>query len=104
MAALSPAENTAATVTATTIDLATSSVRELNAELHAPSAPHYEVLNPRGAHALAAGLHHPVTVDIRGHAGYYCAGMNDGANRHRARQRQHRRRGEHDVRVRPGAR
>jgi glutamate synthase domain-containing protein 3 len=79
MAALSPAENTAATETATTIDLATSSVRELNAELHAPSAPHYEVLNPRGAHALAAGLHHPVTVDIRGHAGYYCAGMNDGA-------------------------
>jgi hypothetical protein len=31
MAALSPAENTAATETATTIDLATSSVRELNA-------------------------------------------------------------------------
>lgn len=58
------------------IDLASSTVRELNAELHAPSADAYEVLNPRGAHAVAAGLHHPIAVDVRGHAGYYCAGMN----------------------------
>ncbi|QJY44434.1 glutamate synthase [Pseudonocardia broussonetiae] len=58
------------------IDLASSTVRELNSELHAPSADAYEVLNPRGAHAVAAGLHHPIAVDVRGHAGYYCAGMN----------------------------
>jgi glutamate synthase domain-containing protein 3 len=31
-----------------------------------------------GRHALAAGLERAVEVTIRGHAGYYCAGMNDG--------------------------
>jgi methylamine---glutamate N-methyltransferase subunit B len=61
------------------MDLATSSVRALNAELHAPGARSYEVLHPAGAHAIAAGLRHPLEVDVRGHAGYYCAGMNDGA-------------------------
>lgn len=61
-------------------DLADSSVRELNAALHAASGGQaYEVLNPRGGHAIAAGVRHPVRVEIRGHAGYYCAGMNDGA-------------------------
>ncbi len=60
------------------IDLATSSVRAVNGELHAPTAAAYEVLHPAGAHAIAAGLAHPVAVDVRGHAGYYCAGMNDG--------------------------
>ena len=69
-----------ATVTPTlsTVDLSRSSVRALNSELHAPGAQAYEVLRPQGAHAIAAGIHHPITVDIRGHAGYYCAGMNDG--------------------------
>jgi len=61
------------------IDLAESTVRELNAELHAPAAQAYEVLNPRGAHALAVGVTASVTIDIAGHAGYYAAGMNDGA-------------------------
>ena len=63
---------------ARTIDLAQSSVRELNAELHAPAAARYEVLNPQGAHAVAVGVAAPVRIDIRGHTGYYCAGMNDG--------------------------
>jgi glutamate synthase domain-containing protein 3 len=63
----------------TRIDLATSTVRELNAELHRPTGTHYEVLNPRGAHAVAAGLTDPITVDVRGHVGYYCAGMNQRA-------------------------
>jgi len=61
-----------------TVDLSVTSVRELNRELHAPTAQAYEVLQPQGAHALAAGLKDPITVDIRGHAGYYAAGMNDG--------------------------
>jgi glutamate synthase domain-containing protein 3 len=63
---------------ATSFDLTKTSVRELNAELHAPTAQAYEVLNPQGAHALAVGVDRPIAVDIRGHAGYYCAGMNDG--------------------------
>lgn len=58
------------------VDLTTSSVRELNAELHAPSARRYEVHNPRGAEAIAVGLHDAVDVEIHGPAGYYCAGMN----------------------------
>jgi methylamine---glutamate N-methyltransferase subunit B len=59
-----------------TVDLALESVRALNAELHAPTASSYEVLNPRGAHAVAAGIHDEIAVHVRGHAGYYCAGMN----------------------------
>ncbi|MDN5857907.1 MAG: hypothetical protein L0H84_04720, partial [Pseudonocardia sp.] len=40
----------------TVVDLATTSVRELNAELHAPGKRHYDVLAPHGAHAVAAGI------------------------------------------------
>jgi glutamate synthase domain-containing protein 3 len=61
-----------------TIDLVSAPLRELNAELHAPASTRYEVLNPKGAHAVAAGVRHPIDVQVRGHAGYYCAGMNDG--------------------------
>jgi methylamine---glutamate N-methyltransferase subunit B len=61
------------------IDLAVTPLRELNAALHAVGEDgprRWRVLNPRGAHALAAGLDAPIEVDIEGHAGYYCAGMN----------------------------
>ena len=64
------------------IDLAVTPLRELNATLHAvdpSSTEHYRVLNPRGAHALAVGLDAPLEVEIEGHAGYYCAGMNKEA-------------------------
>jgi methylamine---glutamate N-methyltransferase subunit B len=63
-------------------DLAASPLRELNAALHdvAEDGPrHWRVLNPRGAHALAVGIDAPVVVEIDGHAGYYCAGMNKQA-------------------------
>jgi glutamate synthase domain-containing protein 3 len=61
-------------------DLVANGARELNVALHAASdGATYEVLNPRGGHAIAAGVRHDVRVEIRGHAGYYCAGMNDGA-------------------------
>ena len=63
-----------------TFDLATASVRDLNQRLHDLPADTNErawrVLNPKGAHALAAGLERPVEVLIEGHVGYYCAGMN----------------------------
>jgi glutamate synthase domain-containing protein 3 len=62
------------------IDLAKVSVRKLNQTLHDLPAQTksklWKILNPRGAHAIACGLNVPVTVEIDGHAGYYCAGMN----------------------------
>ncbi len=62
------------------VDLGVTPLRELNASLHAPDvAGTWRVLNPRGAHALAAGIDAPIEVDVDGHAGYYCAGMNKQA-------------------------
>ena len=62
------------------VDLAASSVRELNAALHRllpdTNETHWRVLNPRGHHSVAVGLEQPVLVEIEGHVGYYCAGMN----------------------------
>jgi glutamate synthase domain-containing protein 3 len=73
MSAVEPGVDTA------TVDLAVAPLRELNAALHAleDGSPHrWRVLNPRGAHALAVGIDAPIEVEIAGHAGYYCAGMN----------------------------
>jgi glutamate synthase domain-containing protein 3 len=67
-----------------TVDLQSTSVRELNRTLHALPADtnerRWRVLHPRGAHALAAGLIQPIEVTIEGHVGYYCAGMNQAAS------------------------
>ncbi|MBN9672061.1 GXGXG domain-containing protein [Roseibium aggregatum] len=63
-----------------TFDLAETPLRDLNQALHDVTAASndtaFEVLNPRGAHAVASGVDAPVSVDIRGSVGYYCAGMN----------------------------
>jgi methylamine---glutamate N-methyltransferase subunit B len=66
------------------IDLAQTPLRELNARLHAavaePGAPRrWRVSNPGGRHAIAVGLDAPFEVDVEGHVGYYCAGMNQQA-------------------------
>lgn len=65
------------------VDLAGGRVRDLNRALHGLSADTnrtaWRVLNPRGQHALAVGVDAPVRIEIAGHAGYYCAGMNQGA-------------------------
>jgi glutamate synthase domain-containing protein 3 len=63
------------------VDLATTPLRELNQRLHdlaggAPGPRHWRVLNPSGAHAIACGIDAEIEVEIEGHAGYYCAGMN----------------------------
>ncbi|MCX7646657.1 MAG: GXGXG domain-containing protein [Rhodobacteraceae bacterium] len=67
-------------------DLAEGSLRALNQALHdlkgLTNMTDWEVLNPRGAHAIAAGLDAPVTVHVRGSTGYYCAGMNKQATVH----------------------
>ncbi len=66
-----------------TFDLAAAPLRELNATLQGLDASTnqtaWSVHNPRGGHAIAVGLTAPIAVTIEGHAGYYCAGMNDGA-------------------------
>jgi glutamate synthase domain-containing protein 3 len=76
MAALSRSEADARTHAPVTVDLAEMGVRALNAELHAPTATSYEVLNPQGAHSIGAGIRDEIDVRVRGHAGYFCAGMN----------------------------
>lgn len=62
-------------MSAVTIDLATSTLRELNRTLHAADSGTFTVTNPRGAHAVAAGITNDITVEIEGSVGYYCAGM-----------------------------
>jgi methylamine---glutamate N-methyltransferase subunit B len=63
-----------------TIDLAKSSLRDLNHALHhikeGSNETAWEVINPKGSHAVAVGIDAPVTVDVRGSVGYYCGGMN----------------------------
>lgn len=65
------------------VDLAVTSRRDLNRQLHGlaqnSNETHWRVENPQGEHSLAVGLDAPVTVEIAGHAGYYCAGMNQKA-------------------------
>jgi glutamate synthase domain-containing protein 3 len=66
------------------VDLAATSVRELNQRLHdlarvGSGSRHWHVLNSNGAHAVACGLDAEIEVEIDGHVGYYCAGMNKRA-------------------------
>jgi methylamine---glutamate N-methyltransferase subunit B len=64
-------------------DLAEAPLRELNAMLHAlapaTNETHWTVTHPSGRHAIACGVDAPVTIDIEGHVGYYCGGMNKQA-------------------------
>jgi glutamate synthase domain-containing protein 3 len=68
----------------TVVDLSASDVRELNRALHAPdladTAPRWRVTHPEGRHSIAVGLDAEVEVEIDGHVGYYCAGMNKSAS------------------------
>jgi methylamine---glutamate N-methyltransferase subunit B len=66
------------------VDLEQTALRDLNARLHAapqePDGPRrWRVSNPGGRHAIAVGLDAPLEVDVEGHVGYYCAGMNQQA-------------------------
>lgn len=40
---------------------------------------HWVISNPMGQHAIACGLDGPLQVDIKGHVGFYCGGMNKEA-------------------------
>jgi glutamate synthase domain-containing protein 3 len=67
-----------------TIDLAKSTLRELNQALHNISGGSnetaWEVINPKGSHSVAVGIDAPISVDVRGSVGYYCGGMNSEGN------------------------
>jgi glutamate synthase domain-containing protein 3 len=66
------------------VDLATTPLRELNAALHQlppdTNNTQWTIRNPRGQHAIAVGIDAPIAVEIEGHVGYYCAGMNQQAS------------------------
>ncbi|MFK7874907.1 MAG: protein GlxC [Paracoccaceae bacterium] len=66
-----------------TIDLTETGLRETNKLLHAQAETTnqtaWEIVNPKGAHAIACGLDAPIEVTVKGSTGYYCGGMNQQA-------------------------
>ena len=40
----------------------------------------FKIINPEGSHALCAGLTEDMNINIKGHVGYYCGGMNQKAH------------------------
>ncbi|MBV03723.1 MAG: protein GlxC [Rhodobacteraceae bacterium] len=67
-----------------TIDLTKASLRDVNEILQRQSEitnqKQWEIINPKGAHAIAVGLNAPLDLSIKGSTGYYCGGMNQQAN------------------------
>lgn len=68
----------------TRLDLDRINIRQLNRTLQGREPEtreetEFQVLNPRGRHAIGAGIDRPIRVDVKGHTGYYCAGMNKQA-------------------------
>lgn len=65
------------------VDLRESDLSNLNSRLQAVTAgsneTNWRVLNPQGAHAVAVGLTQPLRVEVQGHVGFYCGGMNQEA-------------------------
>jgi glutamate synthase domain-containing protein 3 len=63
-----------------TIDMATTPLRDLNATLQAQAEATnqtaWEIVNPKGSHAIAVGLDAEIEVTVKGSTGYYCGGMN----------------------------
>lgn len=72
------------TLNGATLDLAQTSLREVNRILHhevtQTGERTFTILNPDGAHNVAVGLDAAIDVEILGHVGYYAAGMNKLAN------------------------
>ena len=66
-----------------THDLNVTAVREINEALHRLSPDtnetFWQIENPQGKHAIGVGIDAPVEVEIKGHVGYYCGGMNKHA-------------------------
>ena len=67
-------------------DLEAQGLRALNKTLHAQAEDTnqtvWEIINPKGSHAIAVGLDAPIEVNVKGSTGYYCGGMNKQATVH----------------------
>ncbi len=65
------------------LDLKKVGVRGINAALQSlpknTNEKHWVVRNPMGQHSIAVGLDGPLQVEIKGHVGFYCGGMNKDA-------------------------
>jgi glutamate synthase domain-containing protein 3 len=65
------------------VDLKAVGVRGLNERLHKlppqTNERHWRIRHPQGRHSIAVGLALPITVEIEGHVGFYCGGMNKEA-------------------------
>jgi glutamate synthase domain-containing protein 3 len=68
----------------TTIDITEQGLRYLNETLQQQSTgtnqKEWDIINPRGSHAIAVGLDAPIQVTVNGSTGYYCGGMNKQAS------------------------
>ena len=64
------------------LDLAQLSVREANTRLRTlgEAGEDVEILNPDARHHIGVGLTAPVRVNVKGSAGYFCAGLTDQAH------------------------
>ncbi|TNC72164.1 GXGXG domain-containing protein [Rubellimicrobium roseum] len=65
-------------------DLTAHGLRALNQALHdfrrnPTNETVWEIVNTKGAHAIAVGVDAPLDITVRGTTGYYCAGMNKQA-------------------------
>ena len=62
------------------IDLADVSVTDANRLLleYGAAGEDVDILDPDARHHIGVGLTHPITVRVRGSAGYFCAGLTDG--------------------------
>jgi len=67
----------------TELDLKELGLRAINSKLNALTAESNErdwvITNPMGQHSIACGLQAPLDVQIMGHVGFYCGGMNKEA-------------------------
>ena len=63
-----------------TIDLRETPIRTANEMLRGYGSTHQDVelLNPDARHYIGLGLISPITVRVRGSAGYFCGGLCDG--------------------------
>ena len=65
------------------LDLKELGLRAINGKLNglteAANERDWTITNPMGQHAIACGLQAPLDVQIKGHVGFYCGGMNKEA-------------------------